>query len=256
LRTLGIWLSLAAFAAGRVYAQAASPAPTPLTLLQQEAEKRTVEWATLASGLEARLVRLLPCDPKVRGSIDEVNRASEARIAAANGYWQAVAAKSASQLDEVRKLKASEEARAAEWGQNRAGADAEITAMQEEATALTASARQLPALSGSQRTLDVLTQLSKQSATQAQAREAAGIRLNEEVQGLLTAAEKRQSSLDAQLKSLAAEANSWRSYYAARIVRAQTECTITDPAAANAAAAAAGTSPAKPRPANRKKKQP
>jgi hypothetical protein len=247
---VGIWLGLASIAA----AQGVNPqaAPTPLALLEQEAEKRTVEWTTLASGLEVRLARLLPCDARVREAVDEVSRASEARLTAWNGYWQSVAVKSRDQEAAARKLLASEEVRSAEWNQSRLDAEAERAATEAQAAVLAASTRTLPAMAGAQRTLDAVIQLSKQTATQAGEREATGLRLTDELRDLANRAQARQKNIDAQVKALATEANAWRTYYAARIARAQTECSITDPAAA--AAVAPPAAPSK-RPATRRKKQ-
>ena len=235
---LGIWLAWSGIAAAQ------TSAPTPLTLLQQEAEKRTLEWTALASGLEVRLVRLLPCDPRVRGAVEEVSWSSEARVAAWNVYWQAVSVKSKDQLEAARKLAVLEDARAAAWGQGRLETEAEHAAIEAQASALTLSTRALPAFANAQRTLGTLTQLERQSATQAQDRDTVNRRLTDEVRDLVTSAEARQKNLDAQLKARDAEASAWRTYYAARTARAQTECTIT-----NAAAAPRGES----RPARKKK---
>ena len=54
--------------------------------LRDKAEKSAAAWQTLADGLDARTSRLLPCDSKMKAAIDEVSRASEARMTALLEY--------------------------------------------------------------------------------------------------------------------------------------------------------------------------
>ena len=81
---------VAAFALeGIVFAQA--PAPGSLPALQQSVSQRTAEWNTLATNLELRVARLLPCDPQARAAIEEVQGAGVQRrgAAAASAYGAA-----------------------------------------------------------------------------------------------------------------------------------------------------------------------
>ena len=67
------------------------PAGTP-TEAAQNAETKSNEWSVLASGLEPKVARLLPCDPHVRSDIAEVSRASpDERFAALIAYWKEIA---------------------------------------------------------------------------------------------------------------------------------------------------------------------
>src|ERR1700722_2264068 len=97
--------------------------------LQENAAKRTTEWGTLATGLERRLARLLPCDPRVRTSIEEVSRASDARIVALTTYWTLVSIKSKAQLEAVRPLLAQEDGRIGDWAKDHSDAQAEVAAI-------------------------------------------------------------------------------------------------------------------------------
>src|ERR1700674_201831 len=117
-------------AAVAVAAQDKAPdKPTGLfTSLQQNAEKRTSEWDTLANSLEGRIGRLLLCDQRVRVAIDEVSRASEGRIVALTEYWLAVSAASKTQTEAVRRLLAQEDASAAERKTDQADAEQERVA--------------------------------------------------------------------------------------------------------------------------------
>src|ERR1700690_863903 len=99
---------------------------------QQNAAKRESEWVTLATNLEQRLARLLPCDPRIRGAIEETSRASDARVTALTTYWMAVSGKSKSQIDAIRRLMAQEEARKGEWPVDRTEAAQEHAAVIEK----------------------------------------------------------------------------------------------------------------------------
>ena len=78
------------FAAAVAMAQNA-PAPT-LASLAQTARQKAADWDTLAQALDASIGRLLPCDPKGPAAIEEVSRASDARLAALADYLQAASA--------------------------------------------------------------------------------------------------------------------------------------------------------------------
>src|ERR1700687_2232983 len=80
-----------------------APVNSPAAL-QENAAKRTTEWSTLATGLERRLARLLPCDPRVRTSIEEVSRASDARTVALTSYWTTASIQSKAQIEAIRSL--------------------------------------------------------------------------------------------------------------------------------------------------------
>jgi len=76
------WVTIAACFAGAGSLCAQNAGANSLSALQDAAAKRTAEWNTLTTGLELRLARLLPCDPRVRTSVDEAGRAADARTVA------------------------------------------------------------------------------------------------------------------------------------------------------------------------------
>ena len=210
-----------------------------LATFQQNAAKRSAEWGTLTANLEQRVARLLPCDPRVRGAVEEVGRASEARIAALTTYWMAVSGKSKNQTDAIRKLLAQGEARKDEWTTDRTEAEQERATVAEQSGFLAVSVNRQPALARAQRALTAATQAMGQIETQVRDRETAGEQLVGELRDLLTASQARQGAIEAQLKFISAEGTRWSAYYAARRARAQTECAITKGGAAAAGAPAA-----------------
>jgi len=216
-----IWLTVASLA------QAQKPV-NALTGIQQNATKRTAEWTTLTANLEQRVARLLPCDPRVRSSIEEATQASEARTVALTTYWLGVSGTSKSQTDAIRRLLAQEESRKDEWTRDRADAEEERTAVTEQMGFLAVSVNRLPDLANAQKSLTAATQALRQIESQIQARETTGDRLVAELRALLAASQSRQNAVEAQLKLIAAEGAGWSSYYDARLKRSQTECAITN----------------------------
>jgi len=243
VRGYQLWSAIAAcLAAAGVLCAQDSGANSPAAL-QDTAAKRTAEWNTLTTGLELRLARLLPCDARARTSIDEVIRASDARIMALTSYWNRISADSKTQVEAIRGLLTQEEGNAEYETQDRTGAQLDIEAASAQAAALGPSLRQLPALADPQKNLDALVQDYRTLAAQAQERETSGAQLLVDLRALLKASQERQSAIEEHMKAIGAEAQRWSGYYAARQARAQIECSITNPGA--------GPAPAAPRPASR-----
>jgi hypothetical protein len=199
-----------------------------LTGFQQNTAKRSIEWRTLATNLELRLARFLPCDPRIRSAIEETGRASDARIAALTTYWMAVSGKSKSQLDAIRKLMDQEEARKGDWSLENTEAEQERAMVTEQNGFLAIGVNHVPAFAGAQKALSATTQTMLQMEAEARDRQTTGTQLAADLNALLTAGQTRQSAIEAELKSIAAEGTRWAGYYAARSSRAQTECEITN----------------------------
>jgi hypothetical protein len=191
------------------------------------AEKRATDWSVLASNLEQRVARLLPCDARVRTAIEEVSRASEARFSALNAYWQEVAKISGNQADVARKLVAENEARTADWKADGADSEQEQTRLAAQTSDLRESERQLAALVNAEHLLNGVSQNVAAATKQAFAREDASVRLGASLNELIAAMESRQAAIENELKALATENNRWSAYYTARVARAQMECSIT-----------------------------
>src|SRR5437667_11436145 len=117
VRILSVWRLGAALLAAQE-----NPADA-LTVLQQVAEKRSAEWDTLARGLEAKIARLLPCDPRVRSTIEELSRSSDARAAALRQYMEALVAKSREDADALQRVSVNQSRLAKEMSTERAEAE-------------------------------------------------------------------------------------------------------------------------------------
>src|ERR1051325_10777483 len=220
-------IGLALAEAGALSAQvtgANSPAA-----LQENIPKRTQEWTTLASNLELRLSRLLPCDARVRASIEEVSRAADARAVARTSYWTTVSVRSKAQIEAIRGLLAQEEARFGDWAKDRADALADVAATTAEASSLGPSIRQLPALAAPQKTLEAIAQTYAVLQTQSEERETGFMQLIADLREFLKASQARQAAIEDELKSIGSEGQLWSAYYSARQARAQIECSMISP---------------------------
>jgi hypothetical protein len=212
---------------------------------QENASKRTTEWSTLATGLEPRLARLLPCDPRVRTSVDEVSRASDARIVAMTSYWTVVSNKSKQQMEAVRQLLAQEEGRIADWAKDQSDAEVEVTAINSQSAALGTGLQHLPALANPQKNLQSIAQMDRTLEAKTQEREASSSEILDDLREQLKASQARQAAIEDHMKAISKEGERWSGYYAARMARAQVECSLINPGAAPLNPPARPASPAK-----------
>jgi len=241
------WLALIACFAAAAALRAQDTGTNSLPALQDAAAKRTAEWSSLNTSLEPRLVRFLPCDPRVRASVEEVAKAADSRTVALTSYWNMASIQSKAQVEAIRGVLAREEARGEDWSKSRTETEQELAAASAQAAALKASVQQVPALAGPQKTLESIAATDQLLAAQAQGRATDGGLLVADLRELLTSAQTRQSAIDEQLKSVSDEGQRWSAYYTARQARAQVECFIINPAAATAPPAVRPPAPA-PRP--------
>lgn len=220
--------------AGTLAAASALSAQAPASTLaasQENIAKRTSEWRTLATNLEQRVARLLPCDARVRSSIEEVSRASEARTVALTTYWTLFSTKSKGQIEAIQGLLTQEEGRSSNWAADRSDAQVDVAVTSAQSASLGASIRQIPALATPQKQLDTITQMYRDLEKQAQEREAWGSQIVTSLTDLLKASQARQSAIDARMKAVSDEGLRWSAYYEARQTRAQIECSLTNPSA-------------------------
>jgi chromosome segregation ATPase len=152
------------------------------------------------------------------------------------------------QVEAIRGLLASEEARGEEWTKDRTETGPEVAATNAQAAALKAGMQQLPALANPQKSLESLAQINNLLDSQAQERASDGGNLLDDLRDLLKASQARQSAIDDELKAVSEEGQRWSAYYAARQTRAQIECLIINPAAAAPLAARPAPPPAAVRP--------
>lgn len=83
-------------------------AQSRLAVLEQAATQAQQQWFGLASTLDARLTRMLPCDNAAASTIEETHRASTARIAALITYTQGITDQATQDLAMARQIQKSE----------------------------------------------------------------------------------------------------------------------------------------------------
>jgi len=198
-----------------------------LAALEQTAQKRYTEWESLARDLNERMARILPCDPRYAAGITEVGRASEARLAALADYIRGATAKAFAETAAAKLLLNLEEKRAQDAGLERADAGQEQTAVNMQSDALAESVKQRAALEDSRKLLEQIAAMVRQrtAAAEQQAGAAdAGVAL---LRDLVAKFDARDAALRDESVAFEAERGRWSGYYAARLARAQTECSIT-----------------------------
>jgi hypothetical protein len=245
------FICLTLLGASAAWAQSAStPAVSNLAALEQTARQRADDWNKLAQALEPGIARLLPCDPKVISSISEVSRASDMRLAALIAYLQSAAQKAAADVENVRNatpasLTAELDAEKTEAMSEQAAVDSQLISLQE-------SAKVRAALADAVKALQQVSGLVKQRSGIAQTEVANQSILNSSISTLVSALKSREDALRAHIITVQAERSRWNSYYAARLARAQTECTVIKGGSAADAAPTGSTSatPARPNPAS------
>ena len=195
--------------------------------LEQAASKAQAQWYGLASVLDTRLTRLLPCDATGAAAIEETHRASTARLVALIAYTKAVADQAAQDIAMARQIQRSETEYLATLGpehtdteQERAGIVSQINNLTESVrrkVSLTVASDELRALEASVRDRAALV------TTNVTATEAALPRF----ESLVLALTKREAALRKQVVALEDERAKWNGYYTARLARARVECAST-----------------------------
>jgi len=221
-------LFLGALATVGLYGQTA---PDPLAPLQQAAARKAADWEALAKGLEVKLARMLPCDPRVRSSIEEVSRASDARLAALALYLQSAAAQAKADLDRVQGLLSEQEFATKESTAEKAEADGERAAIEAQAADMAESVTRRGLLSEAQRKLAEIAAMVRERGTRTQQQDARRDALAAALRQVASTYEARQRALETERSALVIENSRWGEYYVARMARAQMECTVTNPVA-------------------------
>jgi hypothetical protein len=227
------WLNLAAggvLAAACVFSQGGSPQDTPAVSVispRETAAKREAEWESLAKGLDAKIARLLPCDPRAKSAIEEVSRASEARLAALSEALKVALVQAQADTERVRlTLTAEDETlRAAEV--ERADSEQEQVAIDGQLADLTASAKGREDLEGARRKLAQIATFAAARTKVAEEQIQARTTLDISLRDLLETYRARQAALENEQAALAVETSRWSEYYVERLGRAQMECSVT-----------------------------
>ena len=201
-----------------------------LGTLSEKADKTAADWEGLAQTLDTRTARWLPCDPRMRAAVEELSRASEARLAALSELLRASIGKAKQDalsaqrlLEGMNDFTAEIEAEGADVEQFRASLEVQTKDLAESAkrrASLEDAKRSLADVTGMVR-LDLAPALSRAQDVVASS-----------LRDLAAAYQARQSALENELSALRAETTRWSAYYAARLARTQVECSITNAAGA------------------------
>jgi hypothetical protein len=202
------------------------PAPD-LAALEQTARKSHAAWESLAKDLNERVARILPCDPRSAAAITEVSRASEARLAALADYLRAASVKAFAETAAAKILLDAEDRRAVAAGLERADAGQEQTAVDTHSDALAQSVKQRPSLEDPQKLLEQIAAMVRQRAAAAEQQAGAADADVALLRSLVMKFDARDAALRDEAVAFEAERARWNGYYAARLARAQTECSIT-----------------------------
>jgi hypothetical protein len=236
--TVGVrWgkLVAAGILAAGVFAPAVLPqeAPAgPSVSARETAAKRTAEWEALAKALDAKIARMLPCDPRAKGAIEEVSRASEARMAALGEVLKVALVQANADSERVRLALAAEDASLREVEIERADSEQERVAVDGQLADLAASVKRREGLGEAHKKLADIAAITTSRVKDADDLFQLRATLDISLRDLLAAGHARQTAIQNEQAALASEASRWTDYYAARLARAQMECSITGSAGA------------------------
>jgi hypothetical protein len=170
---------------------------------------------------------MLPCDPRAKSAIEEVSRASEARMAALGEVLKIALVQATADTERVRLALAAEDASLREVEIERADSEQERDAVDGQLADLTAGAKRRQGLEEAQKKLAAIAAITTSRVKEADDLFQLRATLDISLRDLLAAGRARQTALQTEQAALAAEAARWTDYYAARLARAQTECSIT-----------------------------
>jgi hypothetical protein len=230
MRIFGVCLLLAGVAAAQNPAQNAPQdisGANSLAALQQAVKQRTADWDTLARNLDTSILKLLPCDPKAAAAITEVSKASEARVAAMAAYLEAAGRQAALQTGAARQVLASVQPLGGDLVAEKSDLAQEQSGINGEIAVLTDSAQRRPAFDGAQDALRQIAALAQQRSDAADSGISHGDAAAGAVRALLDQLEAHAAALKEVEAAFEVEGSRWSAYYATRLARAQTECTVT-----------------------------
>ncbi len=194
---------------------------------EQTATQTQQQWFSLASTLDARLTRMLPCDNAAASAIEETNRASIARMVALITYTKGVADQAAQDVTMARRIQKSETDYVTGLGGERTDTEQGREGVASQMTNLVESVRKRVTLTVASDELRALEASVRERATLVTANAAAEEATLSRFESLVQALEKREAALRKQTAALEEERVRWNGYYAARLARAQVECTET-----------------------------
>jgi hypothetical protein len=217
-------------AAGVGWAQAGANGDTPAdpaASVRLIAERRVAEWEALAKALDAKTARMLPCDPQAKEAVAQVSRASEARLAAIGDMLKAALTQTKADIERVRLALTAEDLSLHEAESERTDSEQARTAIDGQLGELTESANHHEGLEDARKKLADIMELAARRTNIAAEQLQVRANLDISLRDLQVALQAKQTALQNELAALLAEGSRWGEYYAARLNRTQTECTIT-----------------------------
>jgi hypothetical protein len=202
-------------------------AQTSLADLERAATTSQQQWFTLASTMDTRVSRMLPCAPGATAAIEETHQASSTRMLALIAYTKAVADQSAEDLAMARRIQKAETDYTSALAVERTHTEEERAGVASQITNLTESVRKRVSLSAANDELRELEASVKDRATLVAANVSASEAVLPKFEGLVQALEKREAVVRKQVAGLENELFKWNGYYTARLARAQVECSGT-----------------------------
>ena len=202
-------------------------APAALAPLEQNMKATETAWVNLARDLDNKLARLLPCDAGAASAIQAVSTASQARLAALTAYSNAAANNAAADVVVARNIRDGEQGRAASIPAERTDTEQERAGIESQLRNIADSVRAKPGLASAEFQLKQLETMTRERAALAGKQVADGPGVVEMLNKLIAALEGREAALRQTTTAVTAEVQRWDQYYAARLARTRTECTVT-----------------------------
>jgi hypothetical protein len=208
---------------------AAQGGADPLEALRQIVDQASADWQVLAKGLESKIATLLPCDPKSRAAVEEVSRASDARLSSLSAYLKASAGKAKADTEAAKRVLGAQAALSGGWVTEGTEADQERASIEAQVADLKESMRKRGSLAGAEQVLIEIANMVKGRAAKAEEQATRRESLESSLGDLVVAYQARQTALENESSLLDAETARWKTYYAARVSRSITECAIINP---------------------------
>jgi hypothetical protein len=205
----------------------ANLAQASLADLEQAAVQAHRDWYRLASELDVRVARMLPCDPAAVDAIEQTGRASTARLAALTAYAKARVEEAAREAALARQMLRAETAYLTSVGAERSDTELERARIDTQLSHLAESVRRKVSLTAAQEQLRALEAAVRERGDMVTRAAANGESILAHFDEFLAALDRREAAWRKQLPLLEEERIKWNGYYTARLARARTECAVT-----------------------------
>lgn len=212
------WCVLLAAAGAHAFGQ------TSISDLEQAALSTNTAWFTLASSLDVRVARMLPCDAAATAAIEEVNRASTARLIALSAYLKAVTDQAATDVATARQIQREETAYLTGVGTERTDTEQERAGIETQINNLAESVLKKVSLTAASDELRQLETSVRERANMVTTHATAAEGSLKYFEDFAVALEQREIALRKIQTSLEEERTKWNGYYTARLARARVEC--------------------------------